>query len=177
MTGIRRTRVVVSAVAVVVVALIVALASRHSASTDVAASPLIGRPAPHVAGTALDGRQIDLASMRGRYVVLNFFATWCAPCRQEHPEIAKFVAAHPGVDAPTVVAIAYDSNDVTNARSFFAQNSGTWPILADKGSEIAVDYGVRGLPESFVIDPQGNVSARVTGALTEDELNTLTGVV
>jgi cytochrome c biogenesis protein CcmG, thiol:disulfide interchange protein DsbE len=172
-----RTRVVVSAVALVVVALLAVLASRHGASTELTASPLVGHPAPEVAGTALDGRTVDLASMRGRYVVVNFFATWCAPCRQEHPEIAKFVAAHPGADAPQVIAIAYDSNDVTNAKSYFAQNGGTWPILADKGSEVAVNYGVRGLPESFIVDPQGNVSARITGALTVDQLNSLTGVV
>jgi cytochrome c biogenesis protein CcmG, thiol:disulfide interchange protein DsbE len=170
----RRGGWIALAVCVTVLALIGVLATRPNAGTRIVDSPLVGLPAPPVVGTALDGRPVDLSVYRGRYVVLNFFATWCQPCREEHPEMIEFTERHPGENAPAIVGVAYDANDVSNARSFFAEFGGNWPVVSN-GSQIAVSYGVRGLPESFVIDPDGRVKNRVAGALTADGLDTLTG--
>ena len=170
----RKVQWIAAAVAVVVTALIIALATRPEASSKVSQNPLIGEEAPNFQGIALDGRKVNLADMRGRYVIVNFFATWCGPCRQEHPEMKAFAETHTQPLQPTFIAVAYDKNDVSNARSFFAQYGGTWPVLPDDGSRIAVDYGVRGLPESFVVDPHGNITARITGALTQEQIKTLT---
>jgi cytochrome c biogenesis protein CcmG/thiol:disulfide interchange protein DsbE len=163
------------AVLAVLVLLVGILATRPAADTKTPASPLVGQPAPKVAGTSLDGRAVDLSSMKGRYVVLNFFATWCGPCRQEHPEIVKFSQQHTAPHDPTVVAVAYDQSDINAAKSFFAQNGGTWPVLPDNAGHISIDYGVRGLPETYVIDPDGNIAAHVTGGVTLDKLDQLTG--
>jgi cytochrome c biogenesis protein CcmG/thiol:disulfide interchange protein DsbE len=162
---------------VVIAVLVGVLATRPTADTKVAVSPLVGKAAPEVKGTALDGRSVELASLRGRYVVVNFFATWCAPCRVEHPELIKFTQRHQGATAPAVLAIAYDENDLDSVKSFFAQKGGTWPVVPDRGGHTAVDYGVRGLPESYVISPDGIVLSHVTGGVTADGLDQLTGGV
>lgn len=157
-------------------ALVIVLATRPASDERTVASPLIGKPAPAISGEALDGRQIDLASFRGRWVVVNFFATWCLPCRQEHPEMIRFSESHQGPTSPTIIAVAYDRNDISAARTFFAQNGGTWPVLSN-GSRIATDYGVRGLPESFIVNPDGLIAAHVTGGVTTAQLDRLTGGV
>src|SRR5688572_2678893 len=93
---VRKVQLISAAVAILVTLLIVVLATRPDASNRTIGSPLIGQAAPNVTGTALDGRTVDLSEMRGRYVILNFFATWCGPCREEHPEMRAFAEAHTG---------------------------------------------------------------------------------
>lgn len=169
-----RTRWIVAGVGAVLTILVLVLATRPAADSSGTATPLVGRPAPPLAGATLDGRNVDVASFRGRYVIVNFFATWCVPCRAEHPELKAFTERHAGAKDPAVIGVAYDHNDIGAARSFFAQQGGTWPVVAENGDRIAVDYGVRGLPESYVIDPGGNISAHVTGPVTADALDGLT---
>jgi cytochrome c biogenesis protein CcmG/thiol:disulfide interchange protein DsbE len=165
------------AVLVMLVLLVGLLATRPAADSKVKASPLVGQAAPSVSGTALDGRAVDLADFKGRYVVLNFFATWCQPCREEHPDLVEFSRQNSGPSDPAIIAIAYDKSDVNAARSFFAQNGGSWPVVPDDKGHVAIDYGVRGLPETYVIDPQGNISQHVSGGVTLAKLNELTGKV
>jgi cytochrome c biogenesis protein CcmG/thiol:disulfide interchange protein DsbE len=163
------------AVLVILVLLVAVLATRPAADSKLKASPLVGSPAPEVSGTSLDGRAVDMSSYKGRYVVLNFFATWCQPCRVEHPELVEFERQNSAATDPAVVAIAYDQSDLNAARSFFAQNGGGWPVLPDDKGHISIDYGVRGLPETYVIDPSGNIAAHVSGGVTIEKLNELTG--
>lgn len=167
-------RLIAVAVLFALVLLVGILATRPSAGSKVAASPLVGQPAPDVSGTSLRGEAIDIASYRGRYVVLNFFATWCGPCRQEHPDILKFSEQNVASTDPVIVAIAYDQTDLNAAKSFFAQNGGAWPVLPDDKGHMSIDYGVRGLPETYIIDPRGNIAAHVTGGVTLEKLNSLT---
>jgi cytochrome c biogenesis protein CcmG/thiol:disulfide interchange protein DsbE len=170
-----RARWIALAVFALIAVLVVVLATRPAANTKVASSPLVGQPAPEVAGTSLDGRPVSLSSLRGRYAVVNFFATWCGPCREEHPELRRFTESNPSPTAPAVIAVAYDERDINATRNFFTQYGGSWPVVPDNGGRIAVDYGVRGLPESYVVDPQGNIAAHITGQVTAATLNQLTG--
>lgn len=151
------------------VALFVAvLATRDPATARLADSPLLGQAAPPVRGENIfDGAAVDLADYEGRWVVLNFFASWCVPCKQEHPEIQRFADRH--ADDAQVVAVIW-SDTVGAAREFFAENGGDWPVIADPGVRIGLDYGVRGPPESFVIAPDGVVVAKYTGPLTAASL-------
>lgn len=173
----RKTRWIALVVFVVMAILVVVLATRPAANSNPTSNPLVGSAAPNIQGTALDGRQVDLSSLKGRWVVVNFFATWCVPCRNEHPQLKQFAAEHQGPNSPTIVAVAYDQNDLNSARSFFAQNGGTWPVVPDNGGHTAVAYGVRGLPESFVINPAGQITSQITGEVTASGLDSLTGGV
>jgi cytochrome c biogenesis protein CcmG/thiol:disulfide interchange protein DsbE len=152
------------------VALLVAvLATRKPAEARLADSPLLGQPAPPVTGTNIfDDSPVDVGTYGGKWVVVNFFASWCVPCKQEHPAIERFQARH--ADDAKVVAVIW-SDTVAAAKEFFRENGGDWPVIADPGVKIGLDYGVRGPPESFVINPDGIVVAKYTGPLTATSLD------
>lgn len=131
-------------------------------------NPLPGQPAPIAdrAFTSLDGQPVRLADLRGRFVVLNFFASWCVPCQQEHPELAAFAARHDAVGDASIVQVVFADREA-DARAFRAKKGGTWPVLLDPDGRFALEYGVRGPPETFLIDPQGNVLVNIKGAVNE----------
>ncbi len=149
-------------------AFVALLATRQPAATRVADSPLVGRLAPEISGRSLDGRAVRLSSMRGEYVLLNFFATWCVPCQREHPEIRDFV----NQDDTQVLAVIFD-DEPQRVKRFFDERGGTWPVVDDTGGRVALDYGVRGPPESYLIGPDGLVLARIVGEVSLEGLNSL----
>ena len=148
------------------------LATRPSAETALAQTPLAGKPAPEIAGTAIDGRTVRLSAMRGKFVVLNFFASWCVPCQQEHDDLIRFATAHASAGDADVLAVIFE-DDADNARAFFAKNGGDWPVLADPRAKVALDFGVRGPPESFLIDPNGFVVTKIVGQVSDAGLESL----
>jgi cytochrome c biogenesis protein CcmG/thiol:disulfide interchange protein DsbE len=169
----RRTVLWIALSVGVVGALLVAvLATREPAEARFSDSPLLGKPAPAATGRALDGSTMRLADLRGRYVVLNFFATWCVPCQREHPELSRFQNRHAQTGDATVLAVIFD-DDVPSVRSFFEREGGDWPVLDDPGGKIALDFGVRGPPESFLIDPDGFVVSKIVGEVRADALESL----
>jgi cytochrome c biogenesis protein CcmG, thiol:disulfide interchange protein DsbE len=146
------------AVGAALLALVAVLATRDDYESKLVNSPLLGQPAPELVGESLDGEPVQLSTMRGKWVVVNFFATWCVPCQREHTEFLRFAERHGGGDADIVMVIWDDSTG--RVREFFEQNGGDWPVLADPGGEVALEFGVRGPPESYVIDPDGIVRAK-----------------
>jgi cytochrome c biogenesis protein CcmG/thiol:disulfide interchange protein DsbE len=158
--------------AVVLVALLAVLATREPAQNTLARSPLLGKPAPEVIGPGLDGRSIRLTSFRGRYVVLNFFASWCEPCQREHDDLLRFSATHKDAGDAVVLAVVF-ADDPENVREFFSRLGGDWPILTDERGKVSLDFGVRGPPESFLIDPDGIVRSKITGEVTDAGLDAL----
>ncbi len=157
------------AVGVVVAVFVVVLATRPPASDVVAPSPIVGQPAPEVEGPGLDGDTVRLSDLRGRWVVVNFFATWCVPCLREHPELVRFSDRHDAASVQ-VLAVVYDDQPADVAR-FFRDRGGEWPVVDDVGAK--VDFGVRGVPESFLVDPDGVVRTRLVGGVTADGLSSL----
>lgn len=172
-TGGPRAALVASAVIAVLVALLVTvLATRDPSSERATQSPLIGRLAPATGGTTLDGEQVSIDDHRGRWVVVNFFASWCMPCIEEHPELAAFDAAHRARGDAVLIGVTFD-NKADEARDFFADNGGDWPVIDDPENSIGVAYGVAQVPETFVIAPNGTVVRRFAGAVTRAELDEL----
>lgn len=173
--GLRRTRRALwisVAVAVPLAALVGVLATRPPAATRAAQSPLLGKPAPEIAGTTIDGEQVRLSSYRGRWVLVNFFASWCVPCRIEHPELIRFHRRHRSAGDIEVLGVVYDDS-VEAVREFRAAEGGEWPMLTDPDGRIAVSLGVAGIPESFLISPDGLVVSKILGGVRAEDLEQL----
>jgi len=173
--GLRRTRKVLwiaVAVAVPLTLLVIALANSEPAATRAVKSPLVGKPAPAIDGTTVDGNRATLADLEGKWVIVNFFATWCVPCRQEHPELIRFSQAHEATGDAAVLGVVYSDN-AQAVREFRDKEGGAWPMLADPKGRIALDYGVAGIPESFLISPEGLVVAKLLGGVRAGDLDQL----
>jgi cytochrome c biogenesis protein CcmG/thiol:disulfide interchange protein DsbE len=112
-----------------------------------------GQPAPEIAGTTLDGSTLDLASLRGRPVVVNFWGPTCAPCRTEFPLLASKLADH-AADGLAIVGILTDDGPDA-ARTFVAEERATWPTVIDPNAALKKTYRVVGRPQSYFIDRAG----------------------
>lgn len=168
----RTLRWVALGLAVVAVAFVVVLATRDSAQEVAANSPLLGKIAPEVTGRELDGRTVRLSQFRGRYVLMNFFATWCTPCLREHDDLMRFQGNHTATGDATVLGVIFD-DDPDNVRRFFEQRGGDWPVITDDSGKVSLDFGVRGPPESFLISPEGIVLTRIIGGVDSGRLENL----
>jgi cytochrome c biogenesis protein CcmG/thiol:disulfide interchange protein DsbE len=168
-----RTALVAAGVLAVLVALLVAvLATRDPRVERVTESPLIGSLAPAIEGATLDGETFSLDDQRGRWVVVNFFATWCIPCLEEHPELDAFHQAATATGEATVVSVLFD-DDPDAARRVFEDRGGDWPVVVDPEGAIGVSYGVARVPESFLVAPDGTVVRRLVGGVTAEQLDRL----
>jgi cytochrome c biogenesis protein CcmG/thiol:disulfide interchange protein DsbE len=151
--------VAIAGTAVLLSALFAFGLSRESTAIQ---SPLLGEPAPDFSlRTIEDGRVIRLSELRGEVVVLNFWASWCGPCREEHP---NFVAAWERYRDRGVILIGIVFEDSPeNARQFMAELGGDWRSVIDPGARTALAYGVYGIPETFFIDRAGVVRHKRIG--------------
>jgi cytochrome c biogenesis protein CcmG/thiol:disulfide interchange protein DsbE len=131
-------------------------------------TPIVGRPAPAFDLETLDGGRLSLAELRGSAVVLNFWASWCIPCREEAPLLTAADANY-GPRGVRVLGVVYQDS-AENTRDFMRRYGQTYPGLLDPDGRTAIDYGVFGIPETFFIDASGVVSSRQVGAVTEAEL-------
>src|SRR4051812_35191356 len=164
-------------IGLVLVLFVVVLFTRKSADDKASYTPLQDKPVPEVKGTTFDGQSYDIDSARGRWVVVNFFATWCVPCQQEHPELLSFSRIHQQKGDAQVVSIVFQ-DDPDKVKAFFATNGGDWPVIEGSDTDFALSFSITGVPESFLVDPSGIVRQRLIGGVTsvglEDEINLLT---
>lgn len=129
----------------------------------------VGDPAPSGALPELEGGGSgSLADYRGRWVLVNFWASWCVPCRAEAPALERFQRQHGGRGF-TVLGV--DSRDLSGDGVDFVDRYGlSYPQLRDGDGGYAHDYGTTGVPESYLVDPKGIVRLHVPGPVSEDDL-------
>ncbi len=165
-------RWVAGGVLLVLVVVGIVLATRTPQEATAVQSPLLGGAAPALTGTDLaSGNRVSLAALRGHYVVVNFFASWCIPCQQEAPDLSRFhFEQSRATDGADMVSVAFNDQSST-ARSFLRKNGDLWPAIADPGGTIAQRYGVTAPPTTFVINPAGRVSAVLVGPATQKNLD------
>src|SRR5881296_3315057 len=140
--------------------------SQASAET----SPVLERIGPRVGTTApnfqlwdLDGKRISLSQYQGRVVLLNFWATWCGPCRVEMPTMEQLYRTFSRKDFE-ILAVSIDVQGVAITRPFQQEYHLTFPILHDADYRVGLTYGARSIPMTFLVDRQGVVRHRIFGA-------------
>jgi cytochrome c biogenesis protein CcmG/thiol:disulfide interchange protein DsbE len=131
---------------------------------DTAATAELGKPAPDFTLRTLDGDSVSLSSLKGRPVIVNFWASWCNPCRHEFPQLRKTIQKYK-LDRLAVVGISFQDID-DDARAFAKKEHATWPLAVDIGNGVAAKtYGVRSVPTTFFITPDGVIADQVFGQL------------
>ncbi|MBS1677790.1 MAG: TlpA family protein disulfide reductase [Actinobacteria bacterium] len=151
----------VAAVGLVVAAVVVAEVVGGGGSTDTA------RPAPPLPTKALRPPAVNLTALRGKPALIDFFASWCAPCAEEAPTLRRLSASLAG--RATVVAVDWDDSGGA-ARAFVRKQGWSFPVLADTSGAAGERYGLIGLPTSFVLDPRGRIVATFRGPQSEATL-------
>jgi len=141
----------------IVLAVIPLLAYGFGRDPSFVPSPLVHHAAPNFSLMSLDGRRVSLSSLRGQPVIINFWASWCVACRQEQP---AFVAAYHrwGHQVEFVGVIYEDSSSA--ARSYSNSTGAGWPSLIDTGQQVAVSFGVTGIPETFFVNRRGEIVSK-----------------
>lgn len=152
--------------------LIAVLATRPPASVAEVHSPLVGQPAPVVRGTTVSGLPYAVPRPPGTFVVVNFFASWCQPCQQEGPELVRFAFEHAQRGDARLVSVVFDDTTAA-ARTSQSQLGATWPTLADPSGSLALSFGVRSPPSTFVIAPDGRVVAFIVAPVTAHDLDVI----
>lgn len=158
-----RSSIAVLAVLAVVGLLTFGLLSKGSSGVA------LGQLAPAPAMSQLEGGgEGSLADYRGRWVLVNFWASWCVPCRQEAPALEQFQRQHGG---GTFTVLGIDSQDLSGDGMDFVRRYGlSYPQLRDGNGETAHDFGTTGVPENFLIDPRGKVRLLLRGPVTSEYL-------
>ena len=139
-----------------------------SASTAVQTYPP-GTPAKALRLPGLDGPEVDLAALRGRPVVVNFWATWCEPCVREFPLLRAAAAAHKGDRLAVVGVLTRDRPGP--ARDFVRAQHATWPVALDPEAATATAWGAVGLPHTWFVRPDGTLASHQLGELTQASLD------
>jgi cytochrome c biogenesis protein CcmG, thiol:disulfide interchange protein DsbE len=129
----------------------------------------VGSPAPVFQLPALDGHGDErLADYRGRPVIVNFWASWCNPCRKEFPLLKQALRDH---RAQHLAVIGVTYQDIpSDSRTFVKQKQATWPQGVDDGGAVAKAFGVRAIPQSFFVRADGTIAARVFGFTSQSAL-------
>jgi cytochrome c biogenesis protein CcmG/thiol:disulfide interchange protein DsbE len=171
MTGrVTRRRARLLAVVAAAVGVIVALlATGLGKDPSVVASPLVGKMAPNFTLPQLNGPPVTLSQLRGQVVVINFWASWCTECRTEQAALNQ---TWQQFQDSGVVVLGINFEDSTGAARDYVRSEGlSYPVVEDAVSRTALTYGLRGVPETFVVSRSGRIVNRVIGPVDTAALN------
>jgi cytochrome c biogenesis protein CcmG, thiol:disulfide interchange protein DsbE len=129
-----------------------------------------GEPAPPIVGTALDGSAVDLAALRGHPVVVNFWASWCTPCRNEFPMFKDKLAMFGPSDGLVVLGVLYKDQEPL-ADAFLSDFGATWPSVNDPDGSLAASYRVVAPPQTYFIDKDGVLRAIQIGEVRPEDFD------
>jgi len=133
-------------------------------------SPLPGRAAPDFAlETMGNGQKVALSGLRGKVVVVNFWASWCIPCRSEHAALSETARAYQDKNV-RFFGILYQDTPENGARFIEEMGGQSYPTLLDPGLRTAIDFGLYGVPETFFVDDQGMVAEKIIGPVTAEAM-------
>jgi len=140
----------------------------------VTGGPRVGDRAPDFTLKTFDGKAVSLSDYAGKPVVLNFWASYCIPCREEFPLFREQLAAHPG----EFVVLGVDAKDIeSDAKDFAKEKKATWPIVVDSSNDVAKAYGVGAVPQTFFIKPNGKVALRYYSQIPDDKWSDAVGKI
>ncbi|KFM99730.1 thiol:disulfide interchange protein [Bacillus clarus] len=132
----------------------------------------VGKVAPNFELTKLDGTKVKLSDLKGKTVILNFWATWCGPCQQEMPDMEAFYKKHK--DNVEILAVNYTPSEGGNGEEkinkFVKEKGVTFPILLDKEINVTTTYKVITIPTSYFIDTKGVIQDKFIGPMTQKEM-------
>ena len=151
------------------IALLVLVLLGYALIDQPAELPQAGSPVPGFQLDALDGSSIDLAAQLGNVVVINFFASWCGPCQQEAADLEETWREYQD-QGVQFYGIAY-KDAASKAQAFLEKFDVTYPSALDPGNRTGRSYGVTGVPETFVVDGQGNLVRHFLGPITREQLS------
>jgi cytochrome c biogenesis protein CcmG, thiol:disulfide interchange protein DsbE len=164
----RRRAALLGAVVAAVLAVVAVLATGLGRDPTAAASPLVGRAAPDFTLGGIDGPAVTMSKLRGQVVVLNFWASWCAECHEEQDALDQTWQRYRDAG---VVLLGVDFQDTTDgARDYLHRSGLTYPVVEDRDSRTALAYGIRGIPETFLVDRSGRIVDRIIGRVGADRL-------
>lgn len=155
-----------TAVGVTMIGLVIFASQVNQPDPALSTSPMIGRPVPSMKLEALDGRVFATNEHEGEILIINFWASWCAPCEIEHPELVA--AANTLADSNVVFVGVVYSDDAENANRFLDRlgRADTAYYVMDPNSRTAIDFGLFGIPETFFVNEEGIIVGVVRGGVT-----------
>ena len=131
--------------------------------------PLLGKPAPTFVLKTLDGGTLNSEQLKGRPLVLNFWASWCVPCRDEAP-LLREASEKQKASGLAVVGVLFQDKDFKRVRSFVGEYGLAYPNLMDNDLKTSINYGIGGVPETFFIDKNGVIQSVDRGGLSRERL-------
>lgn len=128
-------------------------------------SQLVGKPAPGFALKSFSGEKVRLSDFRGKTLLVNFWASWCHPCREEAPELERAYMSLSGNQVEFIGINIMD--DRKNAEEYVKSFGGSFVNIYDPENRVHLEYGVGGVPETFFVNPEGIITGKHRGPLTE----------
>lgn len=132
-------------------------------------------PAPAFSASNLSGQKVDLASYKGQKVVLNFWASWCPPCKAEVPHLVKYKNEQAAEQNTEIVAVnlTFQDDGIDSIQSFVKEYGMNFPVLLDEKGDIAPQYSIMTIPTTFILNEEGIIEHQITGPVTDDILTEL----